>query len=512
MMVNLKQRKVNEVIIAGVISLIYVFSVLLFSGTLFSGYHLVDDHEILSYVTAFQNGTYSWKTIFTTGIFDYFAEGIRFRPLYITLRLLRSWFFGTNYIAWYITVGMEVVSCLILAYCIVRKMGGRVLQAGLVSTLIVTGEQSEIWWRLGPQEPTGLLCCLWCMLAIKKYEESPKLSKGLGVVLASFLMAASKESFTILLPSMGLFCIACDFLESHYHNLWDGIKKTFKKNIWIFLGMFLIFCINIYVIVYKVGLLSIGYAGIDREAGVSGYIIMIQGMLKWDSLRVYEGIFGVSVILLLISLICGWRGKQQIEKTSFVKKIGKLLLGLTMLSIVMGQLVLYARSGMSVRYLIPASVGFIFFVFHVMLTEMSNKYCRGVLMGVGYLTLIFLYLGVWQDGRDYALQGRLLNNCFATVEKDLEREDNIIICINDETNNSFALYVDINLGMKHVYSWNEEMGFYSLSNIDGELGSFEEAKCIILPDNMQLSDYEIEENDYSCTGSMGYGLMYLKKG
>lgn len=510
MMTNQKMKKANEVIVAGVVSFIYVFSVLLFTGTLFSGYHLIDDHEILRYATAFHDGSYTWKTILTTGIFDYFSEGIRFRPLYTTLRLIRSWLFGTNYIAWYITVGMEVVFCLVLAYCIVRKMRGGVLQACLVSMLIVTGEQSEIWWRLGPQEPTGLFLCLLCMLTIQLYEEKPRLSRGLGVVVSSFFMAASKESFTILLPSMGLFCIACDFLGSHYNSLWEGIKKTFIKNVWIFLGMFMIFCINIYVIVYRVGLLSIGYAGIDREAGVPGYIAMIRGMLKWDSLKVYEGILGVSVILLLISLIGGWRKKQQIEKIFSVKKMGKLLMGLTMLSIIAGQMVLYAKSGMSVRYLIPASVGFSFLVFYIMFSEMTNKYCRGVLMAVGYLSLVFLYLTAWQDGKDFSVQGRQLHDCFATVEKELEKDDSIIICIDEETENSFALYADINLGMKYVYSW-EEKGFYSLSGVDRELGSFEEAECIILSNDLQLNDYGIEENDYDCTGSMGYGLMYLKK-
>lgn len=98
-----------------------------------------------------------------------------------------------------------------------------------------------------------MLLCLLCMLVIQKYELKPSVIKGMAVVALGFLMAASKESFTILLPSLGLFCIGYDFWLNQYSGVWIGIKKTFCKNIGIFIGMFFNLCLNIYVIAYRVG-------------------------------------------------------------------------------------------------------------------------------------------------------------------------------------------------------------------------------------------------------------------
>ena len=125
-------------------ALLYVFILLICTGTLTSGYHLADDHEILLNTERFREGIYTWKTFFHEGLFDYFAEGIRFRPFYSTLRLLRSYLFGTNYIAWSVLVGLEVAGCIILAYYVARNLKANIFFAALAAVFIVTGEQGEI--------------------------------------------------------------------------------------------------------------------------------------------------------------------------------------------------------------------------------------------------------------------------------------------------------------------------------------------------------------------------------
>ena len=67
------------IVLAG--AFLYVFMLLVFSGTLTSGYHLADDHEIVLINKRFQDGTYGWNTIFQKGILGYFNKDIRFRPL-----------------------------------------------------------------------------------------------------------------------------------------------------------------------------------------------------------------------------------------------------------------------------------------------------------------------------------------------------------------------------------------------------------------------------------------------
>ena len=143
------------IVLAG--AFLYVFMLLVFSGTLTSGYHLADDHEIVLINKRFQDGTYGWNTIFQKGILGYFNKDLRFRPFYLTMRMLCIYLLGTNYLVWSIWVGMEIVLSIVVAYYIARGLGANFIFAGLVALLIVTGEQGEIWWRLGPQEPLGLV-------------------------------------------------------------------------------------------------------------------------------------------------------------------------------------------------------------------------------------------------------------------------------------------------------------------------------------------------------------------
>lgn len=500
----------KEFICVFLCSIVYIFAVLIGTGTLTSGYHLIDDHEILLYANYFQEGTYTWKTILSEGLFDYFEGGMRFRPLYFTLRLLRSWLLGANFTAWSVVVGLEIVGCLIAAYYIMRRMGVNCLCSGLASFLLLTGGQSEIWWRLGPQEPTGLLMWLLCMLLIQEYERKPGVIRGILVVVFGFLMAASKESFTLLLPSLGLFCIGYDFWLSGYESLWKGIVYTLRKNIFIFAAMFLNLCVNMYIIIYRVGLLSIGYAGVDMDAGASGYLNMLREMLKWDSMKSYEYLQSAVVILALISLIVGIRkDKRKEDGKRGMQKVGKALLGISFASIMLSQLILYARSGMSARYFVPFTVGFVGMNVAVILSGMKNRYCRWILIGIIGVALIPMYYGVWNEGKAFAIQGRRLNTCLEMIESSYGRDDTVIIGLNDdESNRSMALYLSMNSAVENICIWKEE-GIYSL---DGEFlkEGIDEVECLILAYERELSELGLEEDSCENVGDMGYGYMYVK--
>ena len=84
--------------------------------------------------------------------------------------------------------------------------------SALTAALIITGEQGEIWWRLGPQEPTGLLFFLISMWLIQCYEQKNGFGRGFLAIFFAFLAAGTKESFTLMLPILILFALGYDFL------------------------------------------------------------------------------------------------------------------------------------------------------------------------------------------------------------------------------------------------------------------------------------------------------------
>lgn len=488
-------------------ALLYVFILLICTGTLTSGYHLADDHEILLLSDRFHKGIYTWKTFFHDGLFSYFEEGIRFRPLYSTLRLLRSYLLGTNYTAWSVLVGMEIVGCIILAYYIARNLGANILSSALAAVFIVTGEQGEIWWRLGPQEPTGLLMCLSCMLLIQKFQEEPKIWKDILIIIFAFLMAASKESFTILLPAMILFAVGYDIWLYHSCCFGRDLKNAVRKNRWIIGILTVLLCINLYVIVFRIGILSIEYAGIDTTLGIPGYIEKIKKILFGDNMKPYLLLQIITFLGLIIILL----KKKKDEILESVKKSGILIVSLVAIGAV--ELVLYTKSGMWGRYFVPFTLGVSFLNIAFLSTGFKNKWFKSFFYSVALCMIIYLYYGVWNSGTAFAEQGRNLAEGFSKIEMSIEPDQLIVSCMDmgGELDYSFAHYAKIQMGMKNVYSWNEGSGFFSLyQENEKSISNMLEADCLIIPENKSIGDFVENIDSYVLLFDIGYGKIYEK--
>ena len=501
----MKKRKKYEMLGICGGAFFYVFFLLIVTGTIRSGFHLVDDHEIILMADRFRTGTYSWRTFFRVGLFDYFAEGLRFRPLYETLRLIRVYVFGTNFTAWSVWVGMEIAGSIILAYYIARKMGSGVLLAALAAVFIVSGEQSEIWWRLGPQEPTGLLLCLACVFFIQKYEKRPDLLKRILIILLAFFMAAAKESYTILLPSLLLFGIGFDFWISDYKTIKEGMKYSISKNKWFIIFMMINLFVNLYAIIFKVGVLSIEYAGIDVEQGIIGYIGMLKNMLLGKNMQIY--------LILLFFCIAGAVGSsiyRKIDWQEYLKKNGILLL--SFLTITGVEIVLYAKSGMYGRYFVPFTVGFSF-LFIAFITKGFVKYVKNIFIVLMFLAVAYLYTGIWSNAEYFNEQGEQLAEGLEIIESTFDPEQEIITCMDmgGELDYSITQYLRIELGMKNICTWNTEKGFYSpYGENEKVINSFMQADCLIVSKDKNIKEFGLNEDNFKFLQHNEYGNIYQK--
>lgn len=483
-------------------SLFCVFGILLISGTITSGYHLADDHEIVLLTQRFNEGLYDWKVLFRKGIFDYFAEGIRFRPFYESIRFLRVFLFGTNYVAWSIWVALECVFSIVLAYYISRNLGGDKLVSFLIGILIISGEQSEIWWRLGPQEPTGLLLCLLCLLLIQIYEISGKKRICIPVILSAFLMAATKESFTIILPAIGLFGVGYDLFITQFDNLWMGIKKTFRKNLLIFLSFSIIFIVNLYIIVFRVGLMSIGYAGLDVELGISGYLSLIVDILCSRGMRVFVIILIVSLFLYIIG------NKKKLPKG---KKRAIYIIAFSFLFIIGIELVLYAKSGMRGRYFVPFVIGVYFISITLISSIISSKKIRCVHTAIIMLCLVYALKVVWINACSFTEQGKVLNNGLSELDEYVDKESVVLTCIDrSEYDYSISIYGKIELGLKNIYALNVDNQICSLYKENEQIiNDVTDADYLILSHDTDMVEH-IDLTKYTICIDLGYGYVYQK--
>lgn len=145
----------TEFIIVLLLSFLYVFGILIFTGTLNSGWHFVDDHEYLLYQYDFQKLHMTLTDVVcSTTLADL---GHRFRPLYYPLRILMVDVFGSNLFLFSVIKGCEIALTILLLYVFARRIQAGRIPAAFFALLTVTGYQSVVWWKLGPQEAMGTL-------------------------------------------------------------------------------------------------------------------------------------------------------------------------------------------------------------------------------------------------------------------------------------------------------------------------------------------------------------------
>ena len=132
-----------------------VFGLLIVTGTLTSGFHLVDDWEFAKYV--------DWMTLEGYSLWDCLREAVgfdltlRFRPLYYINRVLTAYVFGINLTAMSVVKAFEIVAALAALYYCARQMKCNMVYAALFSLTVMVGYQSAVWWKLGPQESYDIM-------------------------------------------------------------------------------------------------------------------------------------------------------------------------------------------------------------------------------------------------------------------------------------------------------------------------------------------------------------------
>src|SRR5215468_6685468 len=141
----------HETIVALLVFAAFWSVFLLSAGTVTSGYHLMDDHIILTtsrYLS--QNNVFQMMANCIQGDLHF-----RFRPVYC-LRVFSIQIFGTNFVSLsLLSLTMAVLTSWFL-YMFARQIRFGRVSAFLFVLLTLIGTQTVIWWRLGTAEPIGM--------------------------------------------------------------------------------------------------------------------------------------------------------------------------------------------------------------------------------------------------------------------------------------------------------------------------------------------------------------------
>lgn len=133
---------------------------------------------------------------------------------------------------------------------------------------------------------------------------------------------------------------------------WELLEKgvccrMIRKNLVVYLCILVAFLFNVYMILFRVGVDQISYAGFHKDTNLGQYLYGISNSLfqnmKWNTL--------IAGLLLLMMLLC----YQLIEKYNIRKYLS--LCAILVCAMVL-QLVAHARSQMWERYLFPYIIAY----------------------------------------------------------------------------------------------------------------------------------------------------------
>lgn len=428
-------KRISNILVFIVI-LLFVFSFLNFTGTLTSGYHFQDDHEIIRINKDLQQQSFikvlkNWMNV---------DLKIRFRPFYIIHRVAVTELFGSDFLMLSIYSGLLCSISLFMFFWAMRKLGFNILISSIFLVISFIGPQFAIWWRLGPNETIGVLMlsfAFFLMTFLKTHSYNNLINLLFSVFL--ILSSLSKESFLIIVPAMVLFKLWNDKVI-----LGTSGTVTIRRN-WILLLPLLIFILEVYYIINDVGLNRIGYAGIDSSIKntISGIKTIVKGLWK-----PYIFILLISAILIIVY--------QLFTQNRFGSR--KIWLPLVFsLMIVAPNLVLYAKSGMWERYYIPTSIGLSFLIVSVINLYSNNSRLVHVLVLVIVLVVYWpVYKQTYHTAQYFTNEGKKIKSLISAITDNNIKKCKHLITVDPvkhyEQSYSLKTYLEIEKNIK-VYGY-----------------------------------------------------------
>jgi len=411
-------NKYSKDIIAIAFSIISISVFFALTGSINSGYHLTDDHEIIRITRDLSD--HSFFEVVKKWVNK--DMNIRYRPMYFVNRVFESKLFGNNFTYWSLFNVFLLLISMLGFYFGMRKLKFSIFESLGYIFMVFIGEQMAIWWRLGPNETIGMfflgIAFLFMVCNQRNYTRNT-------AFFAFFLILASlsKESFTIVIPAFLVFKI---WHEKQQFNLtW---KEAILKNK-ILIIPFIVLFINIFLIVFKVGTNKIGYAGVDGHGFLellNGIGLIIDFNLKW-----------YLIMILLFFLTLYYLNKANHALKFFAVKLA--LPFVFFLLIIIPNLVLYAKSGMDERYLLPALIGVVYLLISIVKeTRVFSFKWSYIFLSVIFLLVLTKLPRTYFTAKSFTVEGIETNKFLNAIVKNYPSSPSILLVVDPVFSNEWA--------------------------------------------------------------------------
>lgn len=427
-------KKVDLLVV--ILFFIGVFSFLFFTGTLNSGYHFTDDHEIIRINTDLESTSF----LETSANWLKSDLNIRFRPMYYLHRIFEIKLFISDFLLLSLYTGLLASLSFSFFYFGARKLRYTVFESLLFVFLAFVGSQTVIWWRLGPAETIGIFFLGLSFFFMARCVNKDKyllntISFGIFLILSSLC----KESFVVIIPAFIAYKI---WNESRVFDI--PFKKSIQNN-FLLIVPFAAMIVEIWAIIFVVGTNNLGYAG--TSSSTSELLKGVQMIFtREDMLFVWVELLAVVVFLYLLSFV--FFNSEKLAR--FKKSIKEISLPLTFLFLVLlPNLFLYAKSGMTTHYLLPTTLGIAFFIISILKNTDNN-----ILRKAGFLACaVFIFVSsdiAKKTAYAFTSEGLGTNIFLSAVEKNAQSNSKILMVIDPITGYEFTWSIKTYLSSKDI--------------------------------------------------------------
>lgn len=439
--------KKHEYLTALLVALVFWFLLFISSGSLFSGYHFTDDHEIAAIHYDFVHHRSELFEVMKQWLKADHLSG-RFRPFYYIHRITEARIFGMNLFLWSFYTGMLAVLTTFFLFAFGRFLRLSFVAAIVLAFLTTLGAQSAIWWQLGPAETIGtfLLSVALFFAGLSATQDQHQARYQSGFVIAAILMSLCKESLVVAIPAIAFMQVWLSHVNST--KSWF---QAIKDNQLALTVLSLIFLIELFFIKYFVGLRGTGYAGVEGTS-FSRIFLVAKTLSHYGSGWLI--LFTIALILIINYRSNIDRSIRSLMNASYPSVLLFILL-------VLPQLIVYAKSDISQRYLLPAVLGYSLLIALLYQYFQANyKSLSYIVLGLITVSLVINLNVAWNAARVFANEGRSTHALLKTIEMNTKVDESIGLITHP------LVYVEWNLSIKRYLSYiahrdNLYLGTYS---------------------------------------------------
>ncbi len=415
--------QLKDIYAAGFI-LVFWLGMFFYTGTFTSGYHFIDDHEIIQLNAKLNSSSFAH----VVKNYLQFDSNWRFRPFWGIHRVMEVKMFGTNFQLWAIYTALLCLLTSFFLYKFASLAGFSLMESLLFVFITLINPAAVIWCRLADSENIGMfiLSLTLFFAALVNTKGRNKNIYRSGFVLSLIVLPLCKESFTLMVPAV-LFI----YLWQYSINNNSGIYESFKRNKALILipSAFMISCISF--IVFIVGTNKVKYAGVNES------IISISTIYDFFvSIVSYEVFY-----LILFGFIVFLRGEifipENLNSNNIKRNLSNYFLNIFILSalVIIPQYTLYYKTGIRWRYFVPFMLGFSVVVIYLMKIILDSKriskfskyafVCLTIILVV-YQTVTYALPDVMVYNNERRAMTAMLN----TIEDNADKQSNILVVMD----------------------------------------------------------------------------------